>query len=207
MIRQPHFTSALSRAAASLLPKPLTPAMVAICCCRGRLLSASQLYIVWADTPRSVPISGADNPSRCLCDAKPLAENRTLLDPSVVSGATLFLLAFLERCFTCFSRVAMRRFSAATSERYCADAFFSFSVSLRSSLRATRAISSFRTDAIFGNWAFPSIGKGPYYSKLVSPPLGHVISYVSLSSARSRGIPPCFTIASCLLLPATLCPF
>jgi hypothetical protein len=43
----------------------------------------------------------------------------------------------------------MRRFSAAMSDRYCADAFLSFAVAARSSLRASRMISALRAAAMF----------------------------------------------------------
>ena len=46
------------------------------------------------------------------------------------------------------SRSITRRLSAAISERYVLDDFFNDEVSRRISLRATRAISSFRADAI-----------------------------------------------------------
>src|SRR6187401_1216456 len=47
------------------------------------------------------------------------------------------------------SSSSTRRFRAAISERWVVDDFFSEKVSRRISLRATRAISSFRTDATF----------------------------------------------------------
>jgi hypothetical protein len=52
---------------------------------------------------------------------------------------------------------ATLRFNAAISDLYFADAFFSPAVSLRSSLRARRTISSFRTDAMFGIFDSPAL--------------------------------------------------
>src|ERR1039457_232060 len=105
--------------------------------------------MVLADTPSKMPISAADSPSRCLCALSHLAEYRMLLFVWRVSRAVAVLPALTDDCF---SRVATRRFNAAMSDRYCADAFFSFAVSLRSSLRASRVISAFRAVAMFDNF-------------------------------------------------------
>ncbi|MFA7282567.1 MAG: hypothetical protein WC100_20965 [Sterolibacterium sp.] len=118
-------------------------------------------------------MSAADSPSRCLCVLNPFAENRTQLSATGAAGTVVFFATFLSRRDTCCSSVATRRFNAAMSDRYCADDFFSFSVSLRTSLRATLAISSFRTDAMFGNFVLPwSSSKGFYYTQTAATATG-----------------------------------
>src|SRR5205823_5536430 len=61
----------------------------------------------------------------------------------------IFALALLKRRTSC-SRACTRRFKVTISARYPPTAFFRAMVSPRTSLRATREISLFRTDAMFG---------------------------------------------------------
>jgi len=75
-------------------------------------------------------------------------------ESAAVGSGTVLLLAFLLD--SCFSAAAKRRFNAAMSDRYCADAFLSLAVSLRASFRASRVISALRAMATLDNSA-PSL--------------------------------------------------
>jgi hypothetical protein len=96
------------------------------------------------------PHSVADKPRRRRCDAMLLALKRVPCDAERSSAATWADAVPplpTRRSWRSISRA--RRFKAAISERYVAEAFLRAAVSRLTSLRATRAISSFKTDATF----------------------------------------------------------
>src|SRR6478736_4912034 len=140
------------------------------------------------ETPRIFATDAADRPRRWRCAARPLALKRRLaLADSSPGAAAAALRDNLPTCLTCCSSACRRRFNSAICERYWETAFFSDWVSLRVSLRATRAISDLRTEAILDmgssltNWAEPR--------RFLSPalcPLGLHRAILALPRGRSR---------------------
>ena len=152
-----RFFSAWTRAAASRLPMPRNAAMTFRYLACGFDFPCSHNYTDCPDAPTSIPNSSAESPSRFRLVAMPFARNRRPLASSSLSApgpADAFSVpppgAERDSAFCCFSSSTMRRLRLMISAR-CADAaFLSPSVSARTSFRATREISAFRTDAIFG---------------------------------------------------------
>ena len=145
-----------SRAWDSRFPIALNATMAGICTARGLDLPDSQLRTDWPATPRSSPQSFDDSSSRCRWEAKPFALKRTELASS--AGARAGGAALFSRRTSC-SSACMRRFRADSSARCVPAPFLRAAVSLRITLRVTRATSSLKTVAMFGIGAIVPRGK------------------------------------------------